>query len=318
MKLPNKESIKPNQLLQEIKQEYKEKLEKLENNYNNSNSDNIKLYKEIKNLIAYYKSYYDIDLNEYKEFVSNKFDNEQNLLKKAEYIYRNTADEVTIKDMLKLIKYCKTLATINEYNSKKDTYTKLANLTTGEFRDITKKYYYAVQKQMIVNGYAYKFQGHIGAICINRCKNRIGTPVVDPKATKLNKEKLIKEGKEIYDAEKEAYYKLHNLEYKGVDPRVWIVNDYIYEFCLLWSGLRSGHYYKFEPVDSWSMSLRGKTKDDFKREANGNLDYICNLDITFRTKVTLCTEIDETLFIKLIRNEHQIPITTHASCRKSG
>ena len=92
-------------------------------------------------------------------------------------------------------------------------------------------------------------------------------------------------------------------------------NEYLYEFPLIWSKLPNAFRHKFEPVDYWSSENRGKTKEDIKKEANGNLNYVCGLDITLRTKVRICNEIDETLYLNFIRNEHQTPITASKNNR---
>ena len=188
-------------------------------------------------------------------------------------------------------------------------------MSYSEYTKYIKTYYYEVQRQMIVNGYAYKFHGSIGTICINRCKNLKRIPIINTKATNANKERLKKEGKELYDEKKAAWCKDHGVEYHGVEYRVFSRHDYLYEFALLWSGLPNPFRHKFEPIDYWGAKLRGKHKEDFIKEADGNLNYICGLDITFRTKVTICNEIDETLYLNFIRNENQTPITASKNHR---
>ena len=65
-------------------------------------------------------------------------------------------------------------------------------MSYSEYTKYIKTYYYEVQRQMIVNGYAYKFHGSIGTICINRCKNLKRIPIINTKATNANKERLKK------------------------------------------------------------------------------------------------------------------------------
>ena len=150
---------------------------------------------------------------------------------------------------------------------------------------------------------------------IIRCKNLKRIPIINTKATNANKERLKREGKELYDEKKAAWCKDHGVEYHGVEYRVFSRNDYLYEFALLWSSLPNPFRHKFEPIDYWGAKLRGKHKEDFIKEADGNLNYICGLDITFRTKVTICNEIDETLYLNFIRNENQTPITASKNHR---
>lgn len=316
MNVARKKVIKPNELLKEIKEDYSNKLDKVNEEFNSNLKKNEELYKEIQQKADYYKRTYKFDIYDYEEYNQNAHLNGK-LLDAASTLYRNAKVDTEVLDWIRIVKYAQTLKPLQEYSKMANLYRKIIDLSLVQFRELMKMYYFEVQRQMIVNGYGYRFQGHIGTVVINRCKNRVSSPIVDTKATKANIEKLKKEGVELYNAEKEAFCKLHNLEYKGVDPRVWTVHDYLYEFCLLWSGLRSSHFYKFEPVDTWAKSLRGKTKEDFKKEANGNLNYICNLEITFRTKITLCNEIDNTLYVKFIRNENQTPITANKTGRQS-
>lgn len=309
-----KKVIKPNELLKEVKEDYEIKLEQMDKEFDDNLKKNEEFYKKLQDKADYYKRTYNFDIYSFEEYSQNSYINDK-LLNTASNLYRNSKSDEEVSDWILIVKYAQTLKQLSEYHTKASLYRKIIDMTIQQFREITKAYYFEVQRQMIVNGYGYKFQGHIGSVVINRCKNRVATPIVDTKATKANIEKLKKEGVELYNAEKEAFCKLHGLEYNGVDPRVWVVHDYLYEFCLLWSGLKSSHFYKFEPVDTWSSKLRGKTKEDFKREANGNLNYVCNLEITFRTKITICNEIDSTLYIKFIRNEHQTPITAYKASR---
>lgn len=302
--------------LKELNKDYVEKLDALEKEYDEVLKENNNLYNYLKHRVEEIKKY-NIDLDKYKEFVDNKYIDGK-LFEDVTNHYRTATDDDKVRYVLQLRKYCKTLDFLGNYEKKHKVYATIAKMKTVEFRHYCKTFYYEVQKQMILNGYGYKFQGTIGAIITNRVKNFNNNEIVDTKATRKREMELRAQGIEIYDKKKAKYYRDHNLEYKAVDPRVYTYRPYGYETILTYSGLErfTKIKYYFEPVDNWAIKNRGKTKEDFIEESKGNLDYICKQDITFNTKLNICIELDETLYLKHIRNETQSSIVSTTTRRK--
>lgn len=298
----------------DLKADYKAKIEDANKSTEIAIQKNIEFRAKIEEHKNNYKRDYKINLDSYPEYVQEQYIDGKFLNDVSDF-YRNCKYNEDVRHAILLVKYATNLKTISDNKKKLIVYNKIVELKYEEFKRYIKTFYMEVQRQMIVNGYGYKLHGRIGTVCINRCKINVPKTLVDTKLTKRNIEKLRSEGKEIYDEKKAKYYAEHGLEYKGVNPRIYRTDQFCYEFCLLWTNMKHGFYYKFEPYDYWSQENRGKTKEDFIKEANGNLAYICGLDITFRTKVTICNEIDKTLYLKFIRNENQSHITTSKSYR---
>lgn len=297
-----------------LKEDYNKKLEDTIKDLAVAEKTNVKTYDELNSCLDFIKREFKINLKSFDEFNSNSYI-DGSLLKFAIKFNRNANEDVERRYAIIILRYAQSVENIYNFNHNIEKYKKILSLSYSEYTKYIKTYYYEVQRQMIVNGYAYKFHGSIGTICINRCKNLKRIPIINTKATNANKERLKKEGKELYDEKKAAWCKDHGVEYHGVEYRVFSRHDYLYEFALLWSGLPNPFRHKFEPIDYWGAKLRGKHKEDFIKEANGNLNYICGLDITFRTKITICNEMDETLYLNFIRNENQTPITTSKNHR---
>lgn len=297
-----------------LKEDYNKKLEDTIKNLEVAEKTNVKTYNELNSCLDFIKKEFKVNLKSFDEFNSNSYI-DGSLLKFAIKFNRNANKDVERRYAIIILRYAQSVENIHNFNHEIEKYKKILSLSYSEYTKYIKTYYYEVQRQMIVNGYAYKFHGSIGTICINRCKNLKRIPIINTKATNANKERLKKEGKELYDEKKAAWCKDHGVEYHGVEYRVFSRHDYLYEFALLWSGLPNPFRHKFEPIDYWGAKLRGKHKEDFIKEADGNLNYICGLDITFRTKVTICNEIDETLYLNFIRNENQTPITASKNHR---
>lgn len=297
-----------------LKEDYNKKLEDTIKNLEVAEKTNVKTYNELNSCLDFIKKEFKVNLKSFDEFNSNSYI-DGSLLKFAIKFNRNANEDVERRYSIIILRYAQSVENIHNFNHDIEKYKKILSLSYSEYTKYIKTYYYEVQRQMIVNGYAYKFHGSIGTICINRCKNLKRIPIINTKATNENKERLKREGKELYDEKKAAWCKDHGVEYHGVEYRVFSRHDYLYEFALIWSGLPNPFRHKFEPIDYWGAKLRGKHKEDFIKEANGNLNYICGLDITFRTKVTICNEIDETLYLNFIRNENQTPITASKNHR---
>lgn len=297
-----------------LKQDYKNKLERNNKDIEVETKTNINSRKKVEHSATFINNEFGINLNKYEEYTKNEHINGE-LYKDIKKFARNANDTISIRYGTLLLTYAESIEKIYKYNKENEIANKILQISYKDYCKFVKMYYYEVQKQLIINGYAYEFMGDTGCICINRCKNIGNRPIIDTKATKANKERLKKEGVELYDEKKAAFCKEHCIPYKGVEYRVFMRNEFLYEFPLLWSKLPNAFRHKFEPVDYWSSENRGKTKEDIKKEANGNLNYVCNLDITLRTKVRICNEIDETLYLNFIRNEHQTPITASKNNR---
>lgn len=254
-----------------------------------------------------FKKDYDIVLCDYPEYVNNEYINGE-FHAKARKLFIQVGKEAIDANLWSLYDLAKKQKTI--YDLKKDIefYDKLTSLTIRQYTEILKVYYTEVQKQMILNGAGYAFEGSLGWICINRCKIDKQRTHIDFSKTKKKKAEILANGGRLYNKEEAEWCKANGIEYTGQDGRVYLKNEYCYEIPLLDCHIHNGSHYRFVSADYRGNSLRGKTNEDILEEAKYNTEYICNLPLDLRTKLNLCVIADKTLYSKFIRNEAQKPI----------
>ena len=94
----------------------------------------------------------------------------------------------------------------------------------------------------------------------------------------------------------------NNIEYNGVDGRVYSNHEYVYEIPLINCRLPNGRSFKLEPTDYRAYKVRGKTNQDLIEECNRDVDKICELPVDIKTKLTMSVEVDKMLYLNFIRN----------------
>lgn len=251
------------------------------------------------------KKDYPIDVTKYQEFIDNKYI-DGSFLRVAKGILANREGNYElIGRNFDIYSLAKTQKDIVDANKTIAFCNKLLNITRKEYNNLIKLYYTEVQKKLILDGYGYVFAGMTGWICINRCHITKRKPHIDFKATKERKAKLLAEGKKLYNKEEAEWCKVNRIEYNAEDGRVYQTVEYVYEFPLLDSKVKDGYNLKFTTSDYRSNKIRGKTNADLFREAGGDKNKICQIDVDIRTKLYLCLEADYTLYNKFIRNENQ-------------
>lgn len=266
--------------------------------------------------IAHIKDTVAVDLNNYKEFVENKYIDGK-FLHVARGLYLNKKGEYEIKsyllDVYLLAKHQKEL-----YDLERDVqrYDKMINLKLNEYREILRAFYTQVHKKLI-EGYGYVFEGELGWTCINRCHITNGHHVLDYKATKENKAKLLAEGKRLYNKEEAEWCKQNNIPYDGVEFRIFKDNEYCYEFPLINCRIPNGRKYKLTITDYRATSVRGKTNAQLIEECNNDKNKICELPVDVKTKLSMCNEVDKTLYLNFIRNENQKSVNSTSFDRKN-
>ena len=292
-----------------MRNEYTRKKEEVENKVNNLEQEVDKLHKQLVEDYKENKVLYTVKLLSYKEFVYNKYINGE-FFRIAEGCYLNKKNDYVLTSInFNVYNYAKLQKEL--YQLKKDIilYDKLLQLSLKEYTNLLKIYYNKVHEKMICQGYGYVFHGKIGWVCINRCHITKQKPHIDYNQTKLNKAKLISEGKRLYDRVEAEWCKRNGIEYDGIDPRVYRSVEYVYEIPLLHSKLPNGNKLKFNTTNYYNRDIRGKTNEEIIKECNADKYKICKLNIDIRAKLNLCLEVDKILYSKFIRNENQKPST---------
>ena len=241
---------------------------------------------------------------DYPEFQQNKYINGR-LEDAAKSMYQDNDLDITDKHLhFKLVSYAVSLRKIKQYVEDINKYERMLKVDFKTYRDFIRQFYEEVQRQMIINGYGYRLEGKLGWICINRVLNT-GKRVVDFEATRLNKAKLIAEGKQIYDKEQAEWCKENDIEYDAVKATVFKQDVAWYEFALIGCTLPNKQDIKFTPTDTVSKITRNYNQEELIKLCNEDKEKICKLDLSCKRKLTLCLKADKLLYSKFIRNENQ-------------
>lgn len=282
------------------------RVDKLEKELEEKRLDCIALRDDVKSQLDVYKSKFNINLLNYKEFVNNTYaDGSFRKAAMMAYLNRKNSHELTI-ELYNLIKLANLQKRVQELAKEFEVYKKLAVIGYKEYCRIVNIYYNKVQELMIADAKGYAFTGKMGWTCINRYKKDTNREVLDYEATRKAKEKLIAEGKRPYDAEEAKWYKANGIPYDGVKYAVIRKEEYDYEIPLIQSHIPGGKNFKhITSSDYIGAKLRGKTYDDIIKLCNNNIDEVLDLKMDIKKKLTICLRINPLLYIKYIRHESQ-------------
>ena len=291
------------------------KYEKAVANYEQKLVDEKAFYNSIKLRIETYKTVYKIDLMQIPEFVENKYidglfyDNAKELFLNRKKAYIATNPTYNLYKLARLQKE------LHELKHQIDIWEKMLDLTMEEYRSVLKAFYDEVHKKMIIDGCGYAFEQPLGWVCINRCKIITNRKKLDWQGTKRNKEKLLAEGKRLWNKEEAEYAALIGADYNGVDYRVYLDAEYVYEFPVIGCRLTRDSYRFYIPQSS--RHSREHTEEEFIELCNKDKEKICELNTDLKYKLKLCLKVDDLLYLNFIRNEAQQSAHTPKANRKS-
>ena len=293
-----------------------QKREKARETLNKLYKDIEVLYQDIKSNIEEYKKY-DIDLTKYPEFVDNKYIN-GDFCKTAKGLFINKkGDYKLIGELHDLWRLAAKQKDIYSKEQEIAVYNKLLNLSFDEYSDILKKYYFEVQRKMVLDGCGYAFEGNIGWICINRSRFKTSKRKIDYAATRKRRKELKAEGKRTYNREEAEWCKKNGLKYEVEDDRVYQDIEFVYEIPLIDCKLSDARKLKFITANWVGTEYKKHTYDELLKEANYDKDKIMNLPLDIRKKLNLCLKLDNILYTKYIRNENQQSFTSAKINRKN-
>ena len=294
-----------------------EKYNKLVDEYGSAYVREKKLYEELIKKIDKYKVNHDIDLRSYKEFVENEYidgsfyDDVKGLFINKKNNYK------VIQPLYSLYKLAKMQKELHENHKTRRLYSKMLSLNLKQYAKVLETFYNEVHKKLIIEGCGYMFEDNIGWLCINRCKVVQGNrKLLDFQATKRNKEKLLAEGKRLWNKDEYEYAKSLGLDYDGVDYRKYLEAEYCYEFALLDTKLKLDDKIRFEPCARRSH-IEGRTDEQVITDCDNDLNKICELQIDVKRKLNLCIKTNDLLYLNFIRNESQQSAHTPKANRKS-
>lgn len=248
---------------------------------------------EIIELIDFYKETYNVDINNYVEFTDEKYNDKESLFNKFMFIATKEDNEDNRVNIYKIIKYAIAIRKIDKYNNLIRLATKRSSISCRKYQNYISRYYSEVHRNLLL-GAAYKFNYGIGYYAISRYILNNKNKVLDYVATKKNKEKLLKEGKRLYNKHEAAWYKYRGLDYDGVDYRIYRKEDYYYCINIFKSKLFSFHSKLFKQSDYINKRHRSKSIKDIANECK-NLDDIANYPMSLNRK----------LLVYLYKNPHK-------------
>lgn len=296
----------------------------MEAKYQNAleNCDKLKVkleevYKTVTDKIDLYKNKCKFNLKDYDEYNQNQYiDGELETDVKRLFVRYSNQYENKF-DLIQLYNYVNVLKKLSDAIKEKDKYRRCANIKLSEYHDLLFKYMMEVHKAIILNGEGYSLGATLGVVIINRCKLVNARSKIDFAATKANKKKLIAEGQNIFNKDEADFCAVNGIDYKGVDYRVFMNKDYVYEIPLIFKRFKNAHESKFIVTDFRQRSIRGKSNEELINECGRDTKKIAVLPLDIRTKLTMCLEVDKMLYSKFIRNEGQKPVATSKAYRKN-
>lgn len=272
-------------------------------------------YEQVSGRYYVYKDSFNIDLNQYKEFITNKYDDGEFLrMAKGAYLNRKNDYQITA-DLFNLYDLALKQKQLSDIYKDIELYDKLLGLGLREYTEILRKFYTEVHKKLILEGAGYAFEGDIGWTCINRVKLIRPKSHIDYAKTKQRKAELQAQNAHLYNPEEAKWCRERGIEYKGIDFRVMRDNEYCYEIPLIGSKLPDATKLKLEISDYRHTKVRGKTNEQLREECHNRPEEICELPVDLRTKLNMSLESNPILYTKYIRNENQESVAFRASNR---
>lgn len=295
------------------KPKYEEGVEKYENLLKEEKA----LYEEVVKFKKQYLDIYKFNFDDYSEIVDNEY-KDGTFYDHAKGLFLNKKDNYKATSSLyRLYKLARLQKDVYKLKKQIHTWEVMLDLSLNQYRDVLENYYNEVVKKLIIDGYGYVFENPIGWICINRCKVIQGARrKLNYKATKENKAKLLAEGKRLWNKDEAEYAAKVGLDYDGVDYRVYIDEEYCYEFPLINCRVNKGEKLRLE-INTSHRGIAGKTEEEILKECNYDKAKICELKLNPRNKLYLCLKVDKLLYLNFIRNEGQQTYHTTKAGRKN-
>lgn len=247
-----------------------------------------------------------VPLADYPEFQYNKYINGR-LKAIAELLYKEKVDNVDNKALrLTLLTYATQQEEIYKLTKRLEVLDKILDISYRDYTKLLKAFYTQVQKELIINGNGYVFEGRIGWICYNRIvNNNFGRRVIDWAATRKRKQEILDAGGKLWNKDEAEWCEKNDIPYEGEDYRVYLNREATYEIALLNCTLKNCGHSRIKSADYREPSLRGKSNDEIREECDNNINKICNLGLDMGTKLYICLAANKTLYTKFIRNENQ-------------
>lgn len=238
-------------------------------------------------------------ITEFKIYVED----EDVAIRRAELLIKTETDSSRkfLLAQLTKLSYCNRM--ISQYETMIKLADKRKNLKYRDFETLAFKYYNVVHRY-VLQGFGYEYGHGIGTLCICRWKCNNPSTAIDYNATKINKEKLLAEGKKLWNSNEAKWYKERGLPYDGIDYRVYSDVKHVYAIDIVKSKLFSFRAHKFEHneyINSKYKSLGFKAMADLCKDINDIANFQCDI----RYKLNMLLHKDPSNYILYIRNDEE-------------
>jgi hypothetical protein len=247
-------------------------------------------------------SKYNIDLNNFLEWSTESYNPEEKLYRKIIRFIDGIdfgEDRVIFYNILK---YCKILKNIKDLETLIVLCEKRKNMKPSEYEGYIREFMIKVHK-CILEGNGYKLSSGLGVLTICRweIQKDLQRPIVDHLATTKNKERLLAEGKRLWNKEDALYHAKFGLPYDGVDYRIFKNITHFYELMFLRPKVFDFNNQDFQPTRYISTKLRGMTERDYADMCKSE-EEIFNLQVGIETKLNVFLMKYPHKYVHFIRN----------------
>ena len=277
--------------------------------YKKQLNDLLNIKNELINYINDYKTEllesFNIDLNEYTEWVNKTYDKKEKLFNKS-FKTLNILDNVDINKsiLIQLIKYCNIIKKEHTYNRSIYLASLRSNLKYEEYRNYVTTYYNKVHK-CCLEGYGYKYGFGIGTYCINRWQINKSVknykPIIDFNETNKRKKELLNKGYKLYNEEDAKLYAAKGIPYDGVKYTVYKSDKEYYEFTFINSAIFKDTL-EYKRTEYINKQYRGLSYKDIADKYCKTIDDIYNLQVDIKYKFNILLYLYPIKYINFIRN----------------
>lgn len=297
---------------------YKRFIETANEDYNLTESK-INHYTSLLNKIKYkieenrevIQSMFGICLYNFWEWNTDEPDNNHKLENIIDKVYKMFAPAKQIKFAELYSIFKRYFILISKLQTAKNMLVRISNrkkITLTKYREYLYRYFAQVGRE-VLQGKIYKFNNRVGCLLIEKVKitpryDKAGNIIsskrtIDYNLTKLNKARIIKEGKRLYNPEEEKECIRKGIPYDGVKFLVFKDGDSYVRLVMVDGGFKNRALFKFIPCNNRMKT----TYDEIMKSITSIKDIIERDDLDIATRVALIKKFDESYTIKYIRND---------------
>lgn len=223
------------------------------------------------------------------------------LIKASRLSYESDSNRVVL---LQAIKYCNILRNEYKFTQLTNLSYKRKNLKFTEYREYLRRYFIKVHK-CVLEGMGYDFSYGIGIFTANRWRVDNAKRKLDHNETNKRKKELLAKGIKLFDKLEAEWYKERNIPYDGVDYRVFINTDHLYEFRFYNTRIFTGTKLNYKHTEYVNAKLKGMPFKEIADKYCKSLEDIYNLPVDIRVKLNILLYLYPNKYLIFIRNVEQ-------------